>query len=84
MTREELEPIINDHKGQLMALQSLATALLRAMPLSMRSDALEEWDKETELGKTVLLNSSAPESLVAAYDRYVKILNDLRIVPPPT
>lgn len=79
---EKVIAAINDQKAQLLALQSLAVSLLRAMPPDMREQALQEWDTETESAKTVLLNSNAPEELLRGYDRYVKALNDLRVFPP--
>ena len=79
MDREnELIDALNDHKGQILALQSLVVSLLRALPTHTQATAIAEWEIEIEVAKTVLLNSSTPEEVVKAYDYYVTQVNNLR------
>lgn len=81
---DEIIDTINDHKAELLALQSLTVALLRALPLDLQSRAFAEWDTETEFARTMLLSSKAPDDLAAAFEKYVAALNALRIRPPAT
>lgn len=78
----EIIEAINDHKGHVIAVQALATAIFRALPIGVQASALAEWDIEVEVAKTVLLNSNAPDDLVSAVDRHVDVVNQLRLIPP--
>jgi hypothetical protein len=64
-------------------LQSLTISLLRAMPLDMRARVLSEWDKETEIAKTVFLNNSIPDQFSDAYDKCGHPLNPMPQSPSP-
>ncbi len=79
---DEIIAAINDHKGHILAVQAFAIAVFRALPVEAQARALVEWDTEIEVAKTTLLNSSAPDDLVAAVERYADALNQLRSFPP--
>lgn len=74
--------IINEHKAELLALQCMMMALVRSLPTSAQADVLVQWDSEKEVARTILLNTSAPDALLQAFDRYVKIFDDQRVFPP--
>jgi hypothetical protein len=59
--KDDVVSAINDHKGHLMALQSLILALLRAMPRDMQARALADFDIETNAARTAFLNLPTPE-----------------------
>lgn len=74
--------VVNDQKGELMALQCLVISLLRAMPAEMQGKALAEFDRETTIGRGVLRHSEIPKDVAQGFDRYVEHLNSLRKGPP--
>jgi hypothetical protein len=60
----------------------LTVSLLRAMPADMQARTFAEWDLETNVAKTALLNFAIPDEIGSAFDRHVESLNDLRTHPP--
>lgn len=74
--------VVNDHKAELLALQCMVMALVRALPTNLQAEVLEQWDSEKEVARTILLNTSAPEALLQAFDRYVSAFDDQRLFPP--
>lgn len=70
--------VINQQKGQLIALHFFIGAVFRAMPSTAQQTVISEWPKELELFRTVLLNSEAPDDVADAFDLYAgKILESL-------
>jgi len=75
---ERIAAVVNDQKGELMALQCLVISLLRAMPAEMQAKALAEFDRETSIGGGVLRHSDLPKEVQEGFLRYVGHLNSLR------
>ena len=75
---ETIADVVNDQKGELMALQCLVVSLLRAMPAEMQAKALAEFDRETVIGAGVLRHSETPPEVAQGFARYVENLNKLR------
>ncbi len=83
LSTEKIADVVNDQKGELMALQCLVISLLRAMPAEMQAKALAEFDRETVIGSGVLRHSELPKEVAAGFARYVEHLNKLRKPGPP-
>jgi hypothetical protein len=79
---ETIAGVVNDQKGELMALQCLVISLLRAMPPEMQAKALAEFDRETSIGWGVLHHSDMPKEVEKGFSRYVEHLNKLRRIGP--
>ncbi len=79
---ERMAAVVNDQKGELMALQCLVISLLRAMPAEMQAKALAEFDRETVIGAGVLRHSETPKPVGEGFERYVHHLNSLRKTGP--
>ncbi|MEO5700342.1 MAG: hypothetical protein ABIS17_04465 [Casimicrobiaceae bacterium] len=75
---DKIADVVNDQKGELMALQCLVISLLRAMPADMQARALAEFDRETVIGAGVLRHSELPKAVAEGFSRYVEHLNMLR------
>ncbi len=84
---DRIADVVNDQKGELMALQCLVISILRALPRDMQAKVLAEFDRETVIGRGVLRHSDTPKAVAAGFDRYVEHLNRLRKptheAPPP-
>lgn len=83
VSAEKIADVVNDQKGELMALQCLVISLLRAMPADMQAKALAEFDRETVIGAGVLRHSELPKAVAEGFARYVEHLNRLRKPGPP-
>lgn len=83
LSTENIANVVNDQKGELMALQCLVISLLRAMPAEMQAKALSEFDRETVIGAGVLRHSDLPKEVAEGFHRYVEHLNKLRKPGPP-
>lgn len=81
---ETIAGVVNDQKGELMALQCLVISLLRAMPPDLQAKALAEFDRETSIGRGVLRHSDMPKEVETGFSRYVDHLNKLRKIGPRT
>lgn len=79
---ETIAAVVNDQKGELMAMQCLVISLLRAMPPEMQAKALAEFDRETVIGRGVLRHSDMPKEVETGFSRYVEHLNKLRKIGP--
>ena len=79
---DRIADVVNDQKGELMALQCLVISLLRAMPPEMQAKALAEFDRETVIGRGVLRHSETPKEVEVGFARYVDHLNKLRKIGP--
>jgi hypothetical protein len=55
-------------KGNVLALESFIAALVQVLPHDALRRLQEEFSRETEVGRTVLLNASISEHTLAAYD----------------
>lgn len=75
----KLAHVVNNQKGSQLALQALATAILRALPPEVLASALAQWDMEKEVAKTVLLNSQAPDDVIEGFDTIASAVDALRI-----
>ena len=78
LSTDRIAEVVNDQKGELMALQCLVISLLRAMPPDMQAKALAEFDRETVIGQGVLRHSETPKEVGEGFSRYVDHLNKLR------
>src|SRR5512141_1116650 len=79
---EHMAAVVNDQKGELMAMQCLVISLLRAMPGEMQAKVLAEFDRETVIGAGVLRHSETPKQVSEGFERYVRHLNSLRKTGP--
>jgi hypothetical protein len=75
---QSIASVVNDQKGELMAMQCLVISILRALPRDLQAKVLAEFDRETVIGRGVLRHSETPAEVGQGFDRYVEHLNRLR------
>jgi len=75
---------LNEQKGEILAMSNLVLSIVRALPIDLQAKVLTEFDKEREITKTVLLNSSAPDDVLRSFDNIVEAFNKLRLDRPGT
>ena len=73
---------MNQQKGELLSHNCLILSLLRALPRDRQAAALQEFDTECNIARTVLLNSEAPDDVLQSFELHVSAVNGLRFQPP--
>jgi hypothetical protein len=71
---QEATERICELKGSLIALDTLMTAVLLALPEAERLDAMQRFALHAEVARTVLLHGSVSELTIAAFEHDVKRL----------
>ena len=74
---QEATERICELKGNLVALDTLVTALLQSLPETARTDLLQVYTDHAEVARTVLLNACTSEHTLAAFERDVKRTSSL-------
>jgi hypothetical protein len=72
-----LAEVVNDHKAELVALQCMMRALIRALPTTLQAEVLAQWDSEKEAARTMLLNTSAPDDLLKTFECHLEVLDGI-------
>lgn len=80
---QEASERICELKGSLMAMDALASALLRTLPEHERSELRRTFDEHAEVARTVLLHSSISEHTIAAFESDVARTRELIRSPAP-
>ncbi|MDH0092763.1 hypothetical protein N7373_15025 [Achromobacter mucicolens] len=60
--------VINEQKGQLLNLQCLTSAIVRALPAEGREAVRQCLHEELEAARTMLLASPAPETVGKSFE----------------
>jgi hypothetical protein len=69
---QEATERICELKGNLVALDTLLTALLQCLPTEERAKLPSAFEDNAELARTVLIHSPISEHTLAAFERDVK------------
>jgi hypothetical protein len=59
-------------KGNLVALDTLLSAMVSAMPNEMRQNVLRTFESHAEVARTVLLHAPISELTIAAFEQDVR------------
>jgi len=76
---DRIGKVINHQKGEITALLSLLTSIVRALPIDQQAKALAAFDTECEVARTVMLNSKTPDDVLNGFDLLVKALDGIRL-----
>ena len=74
---QEATEKICELKGSLLALDALVSALIRQMPAPERDSLGTEFERNTEIARTVLLHAPVSEHTIVAFDLRVDSLSAL-------
>lgn len=75
---DHISKAINEQKGTSMAMLSLLTSIVRALPIDQQAKALAAFDTECEIARTVMLNSKTPDDVLSGFELMVRGLDSIR------
>ena len=71
-TLQDASERICELKGNLVALDTLITALLQCVPIEGRGKLISVFESKAEVARTVLLHSPISEHTLSAFEKDVK------------